>query len=235
MKTMTATSLFKDHASAYAAWSVKNPVNTQYDRPTILELAGDLSGKRVLELGCAAGGLTTHLVQRATEVLSVDAEPQMIELARQRVGTAAQFKLVDLDQPTDIAPRASVDVVVASLVLHYIQDWAPLMRELHRCLQPGGTLVFSLHHPITGWLLSDRTDYHRTQLVSEEWNWGGLEVTAQSYRRPLSSIFGELRRAGFSIDTVEEPQIQPSADIDAELLHALNTQPFFLYIRAQRD
>lgn len=232
---MTATPLFKDHASAYAAWSVKNPVNNKYDRPTILDLAGDLNGRHVLELGCAAGGLTAHLVARAATVLAVDAEPRMIELARQRVGAEAQFKLVDLDQPDGIAPSASVDVVVASLVLHYIEDWTPLLRELHRCLKPHGTFIFSLHHPITGWLLSDRTDYHRTELVSEVWDWDGLEVTAQSYRRPLSSIFGELRRACFSIDTVEEPQIQPDSGIDADLLRTLNTQPFFLYIRAQRE
>ncbi len=235
MKQMPATPLFKDHASTYAAWSVKNPVNNKYDRPTILRLAGDLSGKRVLELGCAAGGLTAYLVERAADVLAVDAEPQMIDFARQRLGSRAHFKVVDLDQPSEIAPSNSVDVVVASLVLHYIKDWRPLMWELHRCLVPGGTLVFSLHHPITGWLLSDRADYHRTELVSEVWDWGGVAVTAQSYRRPLSSIFGELRRAGFAIDAIEEPRIEPSPDIDAELLHALNTQPFFLYIRAQRD
>ena len=164
---MPATSLFKDHANTYAAWSVKNPVNNNYDRPTILRLAGNLSGKRVLELGCAAGGLTAHLVEQAADVLAVDAEPQMIEFARQRLGNKAHFKVVDLDQPGDIAPPGSVDIVVASLVLHYIKDWSPLLRQLHRALAPGGTLVFSLHHPITGWLLSDRTDYHRTELVSE--------------------------------------------------------------------
>jgi len=189
----------------------------------------------VLELGCAAGGLTAHLVERGANVLSVDVEPQMIQFARQRLGNKARFEVVDLDQPPEIAPKSSVDVVVASLVLHYIKDWRPLMRELHRCLVPDGALVFSLHHPITGWLLSDRVDYHRTELVSEDWDWGGVPVTAQSYRRPLSSIFGELRRAGFAIDTVEEPRIQPSPDIDAELFNTLNTQPFFLFVRARPE
>jgi SAM-dependent methyltransferase len=235
MEPMTTTTLFKDHASSYAAWSVKSPVNAMYDRPTILRLAGDIDGRRVLELGCAAGGLTAHLVERGADVLCVDVEPQMIELTRQRVGTSARFELVDLDQPPQIAPAGSMDIVVASLVLHYIKDWGPLLRELHRVLEPGGALVFSLHHPIVGWLLSDQADYHRTELISETWDWDDITVTAQSYRRPLSSIFGELRQAGFAIDVVEEPRIPPDSDADPKLLHTLNTQPFFLFVRALRE
>jgi ubiquinone/menaquinone biosynthesis C-methylase UbiE len=36
---------------------------------------------------------------------------------------------------------ASMDCVLASLVLHYIQDWGPLLGELQRVLTPGGALV----------------------------------------------------------------------------------------------
>jgi len=147
---MSPTTTFKDHANTYADWSVINPVNRDYDRPTILRLAGDLNGKRVLELGCASGVLTTHLVERGADVLSVDVEPQMIELARQRLGNEARFEIVDLDQPPSLGPAGSIDVVVASLVLHYVADWQPLLQELHRLLKRGGALVFSLHHPITG-------------------------------------------------------------------------------------
>lgn len=49
------SSIFKTYADVYAAFADKNPVNRDYDRPAILRLAGDLDGKRVLELGCAAG------------------------------------------------------------------------------------------------------------------------------------------------------------------------------------
>ncbi|PQM45256.1 hypothetical protein C1Y40_04580 [Mycobacterium talmoniae] len=159
----------------------------------------------------------------------------MIELARQWVGEQAQFRVVDLDQPDfDIHP-GSIDVVVASLVLHYVKDWTPLLHCLSESLAPGGSFVFSLHHPITGWLLSNRDDYHRVELVSETWNWDAAAVTARIYRRPLSTIFGPLREAGFSIDVVDEPRIQPSADISADDLHTINTQPLFLFIRAIRD
>jgi SAM-dependent methyltransferase len=232
---MATTSIFRDYASTYAGHADKNPVNRDYDRPTILRLVGDLKGKHVLELGCAAGGLTTHLVERGAEVIAVDAEPQMIELARKRLGTSARFEVADLEKPLTVVAPGSIDVVVASLVLHYIADWKPLLRDLYHCLVPGGALVFSLHHPIAAWLLSDRTDYHRIELVSETWDWDGVPVTAQSYRRPLSSIFGELRQAGLAIDVVEEPRVQANADINADMLRALNTQPFFLFVRAVRS
>jgi SAM-dependent methyltransferase len=233
---MGATSIFRDYAVRYAAYSEQSPPNRDYDRPTVLGLTGDIAGKRVLELGCAAGGLTTHLVQRGADVLALDAEPQLLDLARQRLGDTARFCLADLERPLDMVADASIDVVVASLVLHYVEDWAPLLRDLHHRLVPGGALVFSLHHPITAWLLSDRTDYHRVELVSETWDWDGVSVTARSYRRPLSAIFGALRQAGFAIDTVDEPcGIAARNDVDPGLLERLNTQPFFLFVRALRE
>jgi SAM-dependent methyltransferase len=233
------SSIFRTYADVYAAFSDRNPVNRDYDRPAILRLAGNLADKHVLELGCAAGGLTRHLIERGADVVAVDAEPRMVAIARQRLGAQARFEVADLARPPlGVVAPGSIDVVVASLVLHYIEDWAPLLDDVARALAPGGRLVFSLHHPITGWLMSDRTDYHRTELVSEIWDWDGIAVTARSYRRPLSSIFGALRRAGFSIDAVEEPRIDEDAEdsgIEPEMLLALNTQPFFLYVRAIRD
>jgi predicted TPR repeat methyltransferase len=115
-----------------------------YDRPAILRLAGEVAGRRVLELGCAAGVLTGQLADRGADVLALDREPQMVALARRRLQAA------DLQRPLDMVADASIGLVVASLVLHYLRDWRPLLAELHRCLAPPGALVFSVHHPITG-------------------------------------------------------------------------------------
>jgi len=119
--------------------------------------------------------------------------------------------------------------------LHYIQDWRPLLGELHRCLVPGGALVFSIHHPITGWQLSGKADYHRTELVGEQYDYDGQLVTVQMYRRPVSAIFGQLRGAGFTVDVVDEPQPEAASEpSDPELMHILQTQPIFLFSRALR-
>lgn len=120
--------------------------------------------------------------------------------------------------------------------MDYIADWTPVLAELHRCLVPGGALVFSIHHPFTGWVLSDQADYHRTELVSEHWDWDGQPVTGRMYRRFLSAIFGSLRRAGLGVDVVDEPKPQGDTDaVDANTVAILDTKPVFLFLRALRQ
>ena len=232
---MAMRETYRRLADTYARQSVDNPVQASYDRPAILRLAGDVDGKRVLELGCAAGLLTEQLADRGADVLAVDREPRMVELARARLAGRADVAVADLEDPFDDIATGSVDVVVASLVLHYVEDWAPLLAELHRVLVPGGVLVFSVHHPITGWILSDRTDYHRTELVDEAWRWEDERLTASLYRRPLSAVFGSLRAGGFTIDVVDEPRPgHLPAHTDDRVRAALTTAPVFLFVRAVR-
>lgn len=226
--------MYSDHAQAYVSFADRSGANAWYERPAILRLAGNIQASRVLELGCAGGGLTAQLVDRGAEVLALDREPRLVELARRRLGGRARVEVAELEQPLDMVATQSIDLVVASLVLHYIEDWAPLLGELRRCLRPGGGLVFSVHHPITGWGRSDRADYHRTELVSEEWDWDGIQVTAQMYRRPFSAIFGFLREAGFTVDIVDEPSPEATPDIDAAMFQILSTKPVFLFVRAVR-
>lgn len=234
---VVATPLFKESGPAYAAHADVSPVNQHYDRATVLRLVGDLTGKNVVELGCAAGALTAQLLARgAREIIALDAEPSLLDIARGRIAAGARFEACDLEatpRPLAAVHSGWADVAVASLVLHYVKDWRPLLRDVRRCLTPAGTLVFSVHHPINGWLLSDRSDYHKTELVSETWHLGQTPVTATSYRRPLAEIFGSLRDSGFLIDVVDEPRLGDRNDIDPELLSQLNTQPFFLFVRAR--
>jgi SAM-dependent methyltransferase len=235
VRAVSSNSLFSDHAEIYAEHSTHSGPNAYYERPAILRLAGEVAGLRVLELGCAGGVLTEMLIDRGADVTAVDREPRLVELAQQRIGQRGRAVVADLEEPLDMVPTASVDLVIASLVLHYIADWRPLLSELYRCLVPGGGLVFSLHHPITGWRLSDQADYHRTELIRERWDLDGHEVTASMYRRSFSEVFGPLRAAGFTIDAVEEPQPVEGAPITDDLMQTLKTAPVFLFVHAERS
>ena len=119
--------LFSDHAEIYTEHSTHSGPNAYYDRPAILRLAGELAGLRVLELGCAGGVLTEMLIDRGADVTALDREPRLVGLAQQRIGQRGRAAVADLEKPLDMIPSASVDLVIASLVLHYIADWRPLL------------------------------------------------------------------------------------------------------------
>jgi 2-polyprenyl-3-methyl-5-hydroxy-6-metoxy-1,4-benzoquinol methylase len=48
-------------ADLYADDAAVDPIKVSYDWPTILATAGDVRGKRVLDVGCASGGLSEAL------------------------------------------------------------------------------------------------------------------------------------------------------------------------------
>jgi hypothetical protein len=68
--------------------------------------------------------------------------PEVLRVREQircwRLDDHARVEVADLEQPLDIVPDACIDLVVASLVLHYIEDWRPLLGELHRDRSVGG-------------------------------------------------------------------------------------------------
>ena len=60
-------------------------------------------------------------------------------------------------------------------------------------------------------------------------------MTVQMYRRPIWAIFSQLRGAGFTVDVVDEPQPETAAEPgNPEVMHTLQTQTVFLFIRALR-
>ncbi len=133
-------------AESYTADNESNLLNNYYERPAVLDLVGEVEGRHVLDAGCGAGPLIAALHAKGAKVTGFDASAAMIELARQRLGEDATLHVADLSQPLPFTDGA-FDDVVASLVLHYLQDWAAPLAELRRVLRPGGRLILSVNHP----------------------------------------------------------------------------------------
>ena len=219
------------YSEAYAEHAEKSVTNALYDRPAIVDLAGDVDGKRVLDVGCAAGHLSALLAGRGADVLGVDASAGMVAVARRKFGDVARFEQADITRPLDLAD-GSIDVVTASLVLHYLKDWGPALAEFRRVLKPGGVLVFSVHHPGEDWHWFEKDDYFRLELLEDDFGLGGIEHPVQFYRRPLSWTFDAVRNAGFAVDRLVEPMPAPAADeADPKWAATLRTKPRFLYFR----
>lgn len=226
-----AGSQYDDFSEVYAEHAAKNPYNALYDRPAILDLAGEVTGDRVLDVGCAAGHLSVALAERGAEVVGVDLSQGMVDVARRLSGGKAKFERADVAEPLAFETDA-FDLITASLVLHYIEDWAPTLAEFRRVLRPGGRLIFSVHHP-EDWHWFGLTNYFPTERVVDEWDMGGRTQEVAFYRRPLSRTFSALRQAGFDVDEIAEPQPLPACEAAfPDAFKSMSTKPRFLFFRA---
>lgn len=217
-------------AGAYAQQVDNRPMNAHYERPALLALLPDVAGKHVLDVGCGTGWYADYLLGRGAEVTAFDYDPEFVALTQARVRERAVVLRADLAEPLRFAADASFDLAIAPLVLHYLRDWEPPLRELHRVLRPGGTLIFSTHHPFMDWQEFSRENYFAVDLLEDHWEGIG---TVQFYRRPLTAMSAALDAAGFLIDRLVEPQ--PTEAFRAarpDWYARLATRPWFLLVRA---
>lgn len=204
--------------------------NAYYDRPACLELLGEVAGCRVLDAACGPGLYAHELVNRGAHVIGFDQSPRMIELSRQRV-PAAEFRVHDLNDPLDWMPEHSVDLVLLALAIEYVDDRVAALRELHRVLRPGGTLVLSRGHPTGDWLRHGG-NYFDVRVIEEVWSKGW---TVRYWLAPLERTCEELFQAGFLIERLREPRpTRAGAAVDPEDYDRLSREPRgFLALRAR--
>ena len=106
--------------------------------------------RRILDLGCGAGQLTTTLgrVYPTAEVIGVDTDPRAITKARTRALESkrgnVEFRVGDI---TEGLPDGPFDLIYASLVLLHVRDYAPVLRAAYAALAPGGALWVKDLHP----------------------------------------------------------------------------------------
>lgn len=206
---------YDSFAESYSTENESNLLNAYYERPAMIDLAGDVNGRRVLDAGCGSGPLSAALRAKGAVVTGFDSSPMMIKLARRRLGEDADLRVADLGQPLQFADEA-FDDVVSSLVLHYLRDWTAPLAELRRVLKPGGRLILSVNHPIVYKLMDPSADYFAMTQFSDEFIFNGQSAVLTVWHRPLQAMTDAFTRAGFRLSAISEPPASP--DTPRELL-----------------
>src|SRR3954466_10351974 len=102
-------------------------------------LEGIAPDATVLDVGCGTGRVTEALLELVPRgrVLAFDASPEMVELARERLGERAEVWHQDV---LELELAEPVDAVVSNAVLHWVPDHDRLWPRLAAALRPGGRL-----------------------------------------------------------------------------------------------
>lgn len=159
--------------TAPGSWAVDRPITSPFARPKgwrgrlagrfmlwtnpqadLLDVLDPRPGQRVLEVGYGPGGLIRLLAKRGggagegVQVIGVDPAPAMRDLASSTNRAAVRAGRVELRLGTADntgLEDASVDKVVS---VNNVALWPDLdagVRELHRVVRPGGTVVLAWH------------------------------------------------------------------------------------------
>lgn len=110
------------------------------------EVLGDLSGKRVLDLGSGIGKYAAHLVrEHAAAVDAVEASPTQHERALAQYGTLPGLNLIHADAVEHLRQAEPYDVIYSIHGFGYINPHR-LLPAVRTALKPGGLLIFSVLH-----------------------------------------------------------------------------------------
>lgn len=214
-------------AAEYSADNERNLLNAYYERPAMLDLVGHVTDRDVLDIGCGTGPLAEQLAQRGARVSGFDSSPQMIEIARERLGDDVDLQLADLAAPLPYSDD-SFDAACASLVFHYLADWVDALAEIKRVLRPGGRLVASVNHPLLFALMEQR--YFGIEQYEYTHTFEGREATLTMWHHTLDDISLAITRSGMRLVSLHEPSI--ADDTPEELLEEPGKRRFisFLFI-----
>jgi SAM-dependent methyltransferase len=197
---------------------------------------------RVLDIGCGEGQVARRIAGSGAEVIGLDPTSSQISTARDRAGGPRYARA-----RADALPcrSAAFDSVVVCLALEHVDAFEAAIQEVARTLEPGGTFVLVLCHPLlqapgSGWI-DDRIvgehywrigEYLRDVVAVDEVASG---VSLRFIHRPLSRYVHAMGNAGLLIEDMEEPPPPRRLLADTWDYAEAVTIPRVLLVRARRD
>lgn len=181
--------------------------------PALRALLPELRGRKVLDLGCGFGWFCRWARDSgAAHVQGIDVSEKMLARARDMTpDSGVTYSRTDMEQ-LELSP-ASFDLVYSSLALHYIGNLNGLLSQVHRALLKGGSLIFSVEHPIytapanPHWFVdtAGRKAWPVSSYLDEgprTTDWLAKGVIKQ--HRTLATYLNAMLQSGFTLLHVEE-------------------------------
>jgi len=98
---------------------------------------------KVLEVACGPGIVAEVIAPLVSELVCIDATPEMLVLAKSRLEKSGQSNVTFHEAFAESLPFAAAefDVIVTRLSFHHFSDIQAVLAELRRVLRPQGRLI----------------------------------------------------------------------------------------------
>lgn len=212
--------------------------------PTLQKLLPDFKEKAVLDLGCGYGWHCLYAAKHgAKNVTGVDLSKKMLTVAKQKTKEYPVHYL-QADIATISFPADSFEIVMSSLAIHYVADFASLIANIKSYLKSEGILLFSVEHPAftaegsEDWYYDDNgnilhypLDHYFTEGLRKT-NFLGEKVV--KYHRTLTTYLQTLLKNDFTLLDVVEP-LPPKDRWHEDGMKEELRRPMMLLIKAQKN
>ena len=101
----------------------------------------------VADFGCGTGNVAAWLAAHVREVIAIDRAAPMLNAARANLAHLGNVRFVESTIEDVPLKDASVDAATCLLVLHYLDDPMPALREMRRVIRPGGRVLIVEMYP----------------------------------------------------------------------------------------
>ncbi len=205
-----------------------------------LQLFGEVSGKRMLEIGCGNGQSLQYLGERqATELWGMDISEKQLEKAKHRLtanGLSATLIRSPMEEECGI-PEHYFDFVYSIYAIGWTTDLEGTFRRIASYLKKDGVFIFSWSHPIHKCVVSenDRLVFKKCYF-DESWFSVALDEGALTLSdRKLSTYVNALAKAGFGIEQmVEESDYDLIQSQDSDFAKKAAMLPVTFVVKARK-
>jgi ubiquinone/menaquinone biosynthesis C-methylase UbiE len=169
-------------------------------------------GRLTVDVGCGEGRVTRDLRARGHRVVGIDVSPSMIAAARE-ADPAGEY--VESDAASMPLEDGVADLAIAFMTLMDMDDMPGAVREIGRVLEPGGTFVGAVVHPINSageFVPRDGDEnalyriesYLDRRRYSDTLDKQGYVMTFESMHFTLEDYSRALEAGGFAFEQVRE-------------------------------
>lgn len=203
----------------------------------------NLTGKKVLDLGCGYGWHCKYAVEcGASSVIGIDLSEKMIETAKEKNShQKIDYRVCGLEEYD--YPENTYDCVISNLVLHYVENLDEIYTKVYRTLSENGIFLINIEHPVfTGGVNQDwvyDSDGKPLYWPVDNYFYPGMRQThflgqdVIKQHHTLTQILGGLLKTGFSIEAVEEAEPSKSM-LDIPGMKDELRRPMMLLIKAKK-